>query len=369
MNTVTDSDSVPELEIPALGPAYEEWRKTGKLATEPQTYEPPKPEVPATEETQSSEEEESAPSTEETAVTSADSATAQPQKKKDAASRLKEVLADQKKLRLEREKDQELIRELTRKLSGPSALQTSQPAPEAAKVETGKPVRPKLTDVDPKTGQPLFKTFTDYELALEKYSDDRDAWLESETFKKVTEHSTKAQKEKETAEAEKVIAELFGKRVNEVRQKHADFDQVALRKDLPVVKGSTVEAYILDSDRGAEVLYFLGQHPEEVTRLTGLIGDLDAQGNFTRIGPGLSALAQARELFKIEQALTPVEKPAPKPPSTARPVTQAPPPPHQVSGKAPASDPVEQAVKEGDFAAFRDAENAKILARRKAARR
>ena len=54
--------------------------------------------------------------------------------------------------------------------------------------------------------------------------------------------------------------------------------------------------------------------------------------------------------------------------SSAKPVTQASRPPHQVSGKGTvAKDAVEQAVEDGDSETYIKAQNAKELARRKKA--
>jgi hypothetical protein len=329
--TVTPAAPVAaDFDFPSPGTSgYNEFRKTGKLpeVAESAPAEVTVPEVaPEAQETEPEVAEE-APDAEIAAAPAA----APPQKKKDAAARLREVLD-------ERKKDRELIRQLTEKLTGaPSVQPASQTAaPTEAKPQTG--TKPKIDDVDAQ-GKPVFKTYGEYE-------DARDEYNRAELMRLFEDKQTKAQKTQQEAEANKLIAQTFGAKVVEARKKYADFDAVAFDSKLPIKQGSVPDQFIVESAHGPEVLYFLGQNTEELDRIL-----------------AMNPIAQARELFKIEQTFVP--KPAaPKPP--ARTITQAPPPPHQVTGKGPSPDSLEKAVKDGDFNAYRDAENARILALRKA---
>lgn len=351
--TVVDSASANDFDMPAPGsPGYVEFRKTGKMPAKESAPAPPKPEAPAAPiEIDEEDEDPSAGAPDEKLPSAVPENAPAPEagtpQKKDAAARIKQLLEKNKKAEAEREKDRELIRELTAKLTGTvSAKPDSQPVTEAK--APGKPTKPKLADMDEKN-QPRFKTYEEYELALDKYHDERDVWLETETLRKVTEQATKTQKEQQSAQAEQVIAQRFRERIAEARKKYADFDEVALNPKLPIVKGSVADAYMVESEHAAEVLYHLGKNPAELDRIL-----------------KLAPMAQAFELFKIEQTLTapPVAKPSPAPP-----ITQAPRPPHQVSGKGPAADPEEEAVKTGDQAAYTRAVNDKLLAARRAGRR
>lgn len=343
--TVTNAAPVAaiDFEMPAPGsPGYDEYRKTGKLpeVEESAPQEKVVPEKIEVEAKHEPEQQAEAAAAHEPAEIAAESATAPTQKKKDAAARLQEVLA-------ERKKDRELIRQLTEKLTGTSreapASQSATEAPKPAAKSEASP-KPKIDDVDAQ-GKPKFKTYGDYE-------DARDEWNRQELLRVFEEKQTKTQQSQQAAEAEKVIAQKFQSRVVDSRKKYADFDTVALNTELPIRKGSVVDQYIIESDHGGDVLYHLGSNRDQLDHIL-----------------TLNPIAQARELFKIEQTFaTPAPKPAaPKPP--ARTITQAPPPPRQVTGKGPTPDPVEQAVKEGDQAAYTRAENEKALARWKAGRR
>jgi hypothetical protein len=346
-NAATGMDSAAiDFEVPAPGSVgYDEWRKTGKLpeARESAPVEvEEKPEVkPQVQEEHEAEVEAESPAAKEDAVHAEPAAAQQQGTRKDAAARVKELLA-------ERKKNRDLIDKLTEKLTAaPSAQPSSQTAaqPEAkpqTKVEAAP--KPKPSDVDAQ-GKPKFKDWAAYE-------DARDEWNRGELLRLVDERNTTHQKSREVQEAEKVIAQGFTAKVVEARKKYPDFDAVALDTSLPIKQGSVVDQFIVSRAVGPDVLYYLGQNSEVLDDLL-----------------KLNPLDQAEKLFEISQQFkTAAPKPVPpKPP--AKTVTQAPPPPHQVSGKSPTADPVEKAVKDGDQAEFSRLENEKILAARRAKRR
>jgi len=186
-----------------------------------------------------------------------------------------------------------------------------------------------------------------------------------------TQHLTKSQLEQRTAEAEKVVNEAWFGKVAEARKKYPDFDATA--KNLLTAKdrngnefflprGSAIDQFLLESPYGADVFHYLAQNANEES----------VQHIFERTPDGkyflLTPVQQVIELTAIAQqfAVAPVVK---APPS-AKPVTKAPAPPHQVSGK-PAStlDEVEQAVKDGDQEAFTRLENEKLIERARQGRR
>ena len=371
MNTethaVTGSDSATvDFEMPAPGtPGYDEFRKTGKLPS-PGDSAPPKAVVPeATPDPESLEEEDSAPSD---AVSRADSASAPPQKKK--------ATGDQRKAQINTEIREALrvlaeIKEQTEKLRVPPTSQAA-PAKDEAKPETktGKPQRPPRLGAVGEDGKPVYKTFGEYEKRMEEYEDARDAYIEAQTSKGIDDKLTQTQRQQQVAEAEKVIGQELLKRTTEARKEYADYDTVVSalntakdqsgRELVFIPKGSAVDLFFNDSDHSSRVLYYLGQHQDEA----GHIFERDQAGNFV-----LNPIRQVRLLADIERNVS--AKPEPKPVlnSPARAATKAPAPPHQVTGKGPAPDPVERAVLDGDFAAFQRAENDKILAARKSSRR
>lgn len=98
------------------------------------------------------------------------------------------------------------------------------------------------------------------------------------------------------------------------RQKYADFDAVLDRLS-GIYSAPALDACVQDSELGAELAYYLAQHPDEITRLN----------EVARERP----LAMAREIGKIEMRLSPPPNgtsPRPTPP------TPKPAPPTPLSG-------------------------------------
>jgi hypothetical protein len=227
------------------------------------------------------------------------------------------------------------------------AQQTSQPAADA---KTG--AKPKIDDVDPKTGKAKYASYGEYE-------DAKDQWLSDEAVRKFQETSAKTEQQRAREQSERAIGEKMVKKFEGTRAKYADFDQVALNPDLIIPMGSVTDAFLLDSDHAGEVAYHLGQHPEI---LQGFYGDHDLKtGRFTN---KVTPQRQFRALMDIEAkfAGAVVDKTS----SSAKPISQAARPPHQVSGTGTVGkDAVEQALEDGDFESYQKAQNAKELARLK----
>jgi hypothetical protein len=239
-----------------------------------------------------------------------------------------------------RELKQQLARQQQTSTSSATRSDTSAASQPAAEAKSTAEPRPQINDVDAKTGKPKFATYDDFLLA-------RDEWNQNEAIRKFQETSEKTQRERQFNEAKQTIAKEWIKRVDGARSKYSDFDDVALNVALPLKEGSVADAFILDSAHGTDVLYYLGAHPEELERIN-----------------GLNPIAQARELTRIELKVSDKSSS-----SSARPVTQAPRPPQQVSGKGTvAKDAVEAAVAEQDTETYIREQNSRdprLLALRK----
>jgi hypothetical protein len=157
----------------------------------------------------------------------------------------------------------------------------------------------------------------------------------------------KAEQKKESEESEvqkknREIEQSFKERVAQSIEKHDDFVAVAFDKDLPVKEGSAVDQYILRSEVGTEILYFLGKNRDELTRIN-----------------GLDPFDQMRELRDIETKLS-GDSPA------ANKVTRAPKPVSEVAAKTTVpGDEADQALRNGDFQSYMKNKNAKEVAARK----
>ena len=237
--------------------------------------------------------------------------------------------------------------------------QVSQPAAESKSKAAAKP---KIDDKDEKTGQPKYKTYAEYE-------DAKDEWLRKETLREFSETSARSAQETQAQQQFQERATALNKKFDAVRPKYADFDQVALSEGLTIPAGSVTELFIHDSDHAGEVLYHLGQHPEI---LQGFYRNYDPKtGKFESL---MTPQRQFRKLMEVEAQVSGGGSRSGgngdggrnSSSSSARPVTKASPPAHQVSGSgAVGKDAVEQAVEEGDFETYAKAQNARELARHK----
>lgn len=318
------TDSAPaDLQIPS-GADYAAWRKTGIMPSNEESA--PSKEVQT--ETPA-EQEESAPQSDTAAASEPAPKQEQVRRKTPETSerRWTELLSERKTLR---DKVAELERQLSeRSKASDSPRQDSQPA----KAAHNELVEPKIDDLNEK-GEPKYKTYDEYLAAVRKY--DRDV-----TIREFETRNAQARQ----SEHERVISQKWGERVNKAIDKYPDFIKVALNENLQIPKGSLVDLFTLDSDHGADVLYELAKNDAaELGRITDL----------AKTNP----LRAHRELLKIEQRFS--AAPAPKK------VTQAPPPPKEVTGKGTTSaDEVEQAVKEEDQSAYMAAANRRDIMRRR----
>ena len=259
-----------------------------------------------------------------------------------------------------RERELKELREENARLKSQSSQpqqrsEPQQPSQAATETKTKAAPKPKIDDVDAKTGKAKYSNFAEYE-------DAKDAWLKTETLREWQETQAKTQQLTEQQQREREIGQSLTKKFEPVRAKYPDFDKVALNENLTIPKGSVTELFLLDSDHAGEVLYHLGQHPEI---LGGFYANHDPKtGKFTSL---ITPQRQFRKLMEIEASLTGSGSGDDKSSSSsAKPVTQASRPPHQVSGKGPVSkDAVEQALDDGDFETYQRTQNAKELARLK----
>lgn len=248
--------------------------------------------------------------------------------------------------------------EITRLKAQPLARsETSQASQPAAEAKAQAAPKPKIDDVDAKTGKAKYANFAEYE-------DAKDSWLSDEAVRKFQETTAKTTRESEQQRSEREVGQKLAKAFEPVRAKYADFDQVALNPELVIPKGSVVDGFLIDSDHAGEVAYHLGKNPEI---LQGFYGNHDPKtGKFSNL---ISPQRQFRKLMEIEATLSGSGSSAAAisdKTSSAKPVTQASRPPHQVSGKGTvAKDAVEQALDDGDFETYQRTQNAKELARLK----
>lgn len=169
------------------------------------------------------------------------------------------------------------------------------------------------------SGKPELKNFPDYESWVEAVADWRaDQKIEA----RIKAESERHRVQSERAQSEERRAYFQERIVDKGNSLYEDFDDVALAEDLPMTE-HMLET-MAESDHGAVVAYFLGQHPDEAKRIS-----------------KLSKPAQVREVDKLIATLTKPAEP-----------TKAPEPIKPNKGDGSASDTLESAAMRGDHKAF-----------------
>lgn len=126
-------------------------------------------------------------------------------------------------------------------------------------------------------------------------------------------------------QAQQRYQQVLSQKLDAATKKFPDFLDVVTSEELPGIQGTPAFSAILESDLGAEVMYYLGKNPSRAHQIV-----------------ALSPIGQAREIGRIEAAL-----------QSGKIVSSAPPPPDTVgSGKGGAGrDPAKMSYDE--FVAYR----------------
>ena len=141
-----------------------------------------------------------------------------------------------------------------------------------------------------------FETMEEYNEALTDYKIDLRFWRENQ--KKAREHESVEEKEN--------LDESYGsleKKIEKGRRKFTDFDELVLNDDLKISE-EMVEAIIL-SDAAEDVLYYLGQHPDESQEISGLTS-VQAAYRLGKIEEKLHAPPPPKKTTKAPEPISPI---------------------------------------------------------------
>lgn len=168
------------------------------------------------------------------------------------------------------------IRELTAKLRTAEAevqrlkaqhapaAQIAQAERTVERVEAQRPAPvkapPDPTDPEPQEGDQKYAG--DYG----QYLRDVTRWEARQERRQWEAEQTHARAQQRRQAAEQATIKSFGDRVQAAKQKYDDFEAVAFGPS-PIPAGSPTDAFIMEDDNGADVLYHLHGHPDELTEL------------------------------------------------------------------------------------------------------
>jgi hypothetical protein len=245
----------------------------------------------------------------------------------EAARTLRRNRAEERKAKIQREindlvarraREQEQLEalEARRKTLDPSP--SSPPAPTAPPASAGT-AEPNIND---------FADFADYQRALTAY-------IKAEVVREQESARVQAAREASQREAYERRS-AHDRRVEQARQRYADFDAVITAPDLPNLPQAVLDV-IVASDNGPELMYALAHNAERIRKIASL--------------PPVLAVADLGRFAAELEVRT--KAPAPKPRTSA-------PPPPPVVGDRPGSptDEVMDAAMSGDFTRYRDLMNA-----------
>jgi hypothetical protein len=238
-----------------------------------------------------------------------------------AEARIKELLAENRKL-----KESQKPAQTQQQAEVPQTQKPTQQTPPAAE---GRPVRPKYESFD---------TVGEYEAAEDKYIEELAAWKADQRDAE----KTAAAKQAEAQKAGQQRAEGWKAKQDAFRKQTADFDEVVAAADNEPCSDA-IRDFCLESEIGPAVQYALAKDVELLRKLS-----------------DMSDVAAVRELTKLEMGLAggmPSQTPAPKKTTTA-----ASKPPTELSGRSNApEDEAKAALEAGDFDRYRRVMNARDL--------
>jgi hypothetical protein len=380
--SVTTHEETPEVGLQerlnnATEEEYKTWERTGdippvkpKAKTEEKTEAtPPKTDAPAAPKETTEQKESSAAAAEVTKPAAAPETAGvpeppKPQKKRSGDARIQQLLDERK----ERDREwQSRFDDLEKRLPKPAEVSDkpgSRPAAEAGKAEVK--AKPTLTDNDPKTGKPF--------ASINAWSDAVDEWNDSRFEAKLAERFSQTEQQRQFVEQEHRANQELAAKWEPGRKKYADFDTVAGNPDLLLPRYGAADLFLRKSENAAEVMYYLGQHPELLAsfyRYTPGPGDKQPKDGQPGLLTGkwenlIDPVVQTIELAKIEARLTAAAPgtaaaaaAAASPKTTpSAPTKPLPPPPTVLAANSSAAgDAVEEAIKKKDFAAYEAEEN------------
>jgi hypothetical protein len=192
-----------------------------------------------------------------------DTAAQQPQRKKRTArDRIDELTANWRNTERDRDEWRRLAQQVME---------------DKGKIETPKPSE---------TPKPAEDQFSDYSAYVEALAD----WKADQKIQThLSEVETRRQVEAQQRTQDEAVRG-FRQRAAEFAKEHPDYHAVAESPNVPI--NQAMFDAILESDRGPQIAYHLGQHPEEAARIS-----------------SLSAPGAARELGKLEAQLSIPSKP------------------------------------------------------------
>lgn len=266
-------------------------------------------------------------------------------------------LTPEERSRRKRENDDRRWHEVTRENAD---LKARLDALEKGRTAEPSPAKPETEKTTVVTGKPKQEDFGTYEEFLEALSE----FKADEKYRKNREEDDQ-RKAREQAEQDHQTRESnWTKRLEEGKKKYPDFEAVNWDD---VILSPYMEHELKAHENGADILYYLGQHPDESKE----IANASVIPNYVEIkkrDPVEAARLKGRVESLVEIRFAGISKKLSEPPTpTVKTTTSAPPKARSVAGqKSAIEDPIEAAAKAKDWVTFNKLRDAQKIAARKA---
>ncbi len=153
------------------------------------------------------------------------------------------------------------IQQLTARLR---AAEAERDALKAARSEPPAPSStPQAPSVATPTPKPTPDQFTDYGEFIEALTD----WKTDQKLTAAEQRRAQAAQQAQAEAEARRIETSFNQRKAAARQKYDDFDAVAINAPTRIPIGSLIDAWVMEHPTGADVLYHLQKHPDDLDAL------------------------------------------------------------------------------------------------------
>lgn len=129
----------------------------------------------------------------------------------------------------------------------------------------------KPTEPDDEPVKPVKADFPDpdaWDEVLMQYAEAKASWTAKKEVQVLRDEEQKKAQDSAIAEGQKIALESYNSRKDKVKEKYADFEEVANSPDVKV--SMPVAHAIIHSEMGPELQYYLGKNPQEAERLTSM---------------------------------------------------------------------------------------------------
>ena len=189
-------------------------------------------------------------------------------------------------------------------------------------------------DEDPEPAKPAKTDFSDpeaWDAAIIDYADQKAAWTARREVKAAREADLRQQTQEAQAKAIQARNEAYTSRKEKFVESHPDFKEVAEAEDVTI--SMPMAHAIISHEKGPEMQYYLGKHPEEAAR----IASLDIPSQLVELGVIAASLRE----------------PARSVAATPKPITSAPAPIKPVTTGTGSVDKSPEEMSMDEYAAYR----------------